>query len=386
MNEETTDKALWFPDLSIKGFRGIRDLSISPLGRVTLITGKNNTGKSSILEALRLHSSNASLSVVHEILELREENVLAEADGPDSNFPHPDNLFDFSSLFHGFPSLSEISEPIAISTSGKGFPMELTMQVGWFVAEDELDGEIKWVARENANVEESSDALPFCVVETEDGVQNRRRLTGLPYRYSRLRRGLGVGRMPCVFVNPHAGEDTYTLDDLWSRTALTDDEENVIESLRIIDPNISAVSMIGGSTERRRGVVRTAIVRSKNIHRPVPLRSFGDGVNRLFAIILSLVNAQGGLLLIDEFENGLHHSVQKDVWRAIFKISHKLDVQVFATTHSQDAVKAFQKAASESPGENSLVSLARRGDRIIPVVLSESDLAIANRHNMRVRG
>lgn len=197
---------------------------------------------------------------------------------------------------------------------------------------------------------------------------------------------MGVGRMPCVFVNPHAGEDTYTLDDLWSRTALTDDEENVIESLRIIDPNISAVSMIGGSTERRRGVVRTAIVRSKNIHRPVPLRSFGDGVNRLFAIILSLVNAQGGLLLIDEFENGLHHSVQKDVWRAIFKISHKLDVQVFATTHSQDAVKAFQKAASESPGENSLVSLARRGDRIIPVVLSESDLAIANRHNMRVRG
>ena len=70
----------------------------------------------------------------------------------------------------------------------------------------------------------------------------------------------------------------------------------------------------------------------------------------------------------------------------IFRLARDLDVQVFATTHSQDAVKAFQKAASESPGEDSLVLLTRRDDDVIPTVLSERELAIANRHNMQVRG
>jgi len=91
-----------------------------------------------------------------------------------------------------------------------------------------------------------------------------------------------------------------------------------VEALRIIDPSIAAVSMVGG--DRPRGP-RTAIVRSNKIPRPVPLRSFGDRLNRLFGIALSLVNAKDGLLLIDEFENGMHYSVQLDTWRMIFRLA-----------------------------------------------------------------
>ena len=70
-----------------------------------------------------------------------------------------------------------------------------------------------------------------------------------------------------------------------------------------------------------------------------------SGLNRLFGIILSLVNAKDGLLLIDEVENGMHHSVQLDLWRVIFRLSRQLNIQVFATSHSWDSVEAFQKAA-----------------------------------------
>ena len=121
-----------------------------------------------------------------------------------------------------------------------------------------------------------------------------------------------------------------------------------MEALRIIDPEISAVSMIGGEGPRR---TRTAIVHAQGIPRPVPLRSFGDGLNRLFGIVLSLVNAKGGLLLIDEFENGMHYTVQADAWRAIFSLARRLDIQVFATSHSWDSIEAFQKAAHEDPEE-----------------------------------
>ena len=115
------------------------------------------------------------------------------------------------------------------------------------------------------------------------------------------------------------------------------------------------------------------------------LRSFGDGLNRLFGIILSLVNAKDGLLLIDEFENGMHYSVQLDVWRAVFGLARRLDVQVVATSHSWDAVEAFQKAASEDPDEGVLIRLSRKGEDILPTLFREDELAVVTRDRVEVR-
>ena len=126
-------------------------------------------------------------------------------------------------------------------------------------------------------------------------------------------------------------------------------------------------------------------MRSAGFRRPVPLRSFGDGLSRLFVIILSLVNAQGGILLIDEFENGLHHTVQLDAWRMIFRLARDLDVQVFATSHSWDAVETFQAAAAEAPDDGALLRLVRRGDDIVPTVFTEDELAISSRDRIEVR-
>jgi AAA15 family ATPase/GTPase len=118
---------------------------------------------------------------------------------------------------------------------------------------------------------------------------------------------------------------------------------------------------------------------------PVQLRSLGDGVNRLFGIAVSLVNALGGFCVIDEIENGIHYSVQADVWRFIFKLATQLDVQVFATTHSWDMVKAFQLAADESEEEGVLIRLARTGDRLWVAEYDEHDLEIAVDREIEVR-
>ena len=108
-------------------------------------------------------------------------------------------------------------------------------------------------------------------------------------------------------------------------------------------------------------------------------------MNRLFGIALSLANAEGGVLLIDEFENGLHYSVQPDVWRMIFNMSERLNIQVFATTHSKDTVHAFQEAAAESPEEGTLIHLTSRNGESIPTVFTEEELAIITRDNIEVR-
>jgi hypothetical protein len=183
-------------------------------------------------------------------------------------------------------------------------------------------------------------------------------------------------------VSPYGGESTTSLGPLWDKIALSERENDVVEALRIVAPDIKAVSMVGGDNPRR---IRTAIVRSQSFPRPVPLRSFGDGLNRLFGIVLSLVNAKDGLLLIDEFENGMHHTVQYDVWRGIFRLSRALKVQVFATSHSWDAIQAFQRAAAEDPDDGVLVRLSKRNEDIIPTLFREEELAVATRDHIEVR-
>ncbi len=368
-------------DLEIKRFRAINHLEIKGLGMVNLITGRNNTGKSSVLEAIRILASNADPSIINNILRFREEDT---GDGEEQARPvDSEGIFQTSSLFHGFPQFSSSLEPIEISSTGGQSPMKVSLNVGWFTEIREQDGNRRLLPQNELFTD--NETTPAMVIEGSGG----RRILPLDLlrrfanRYRTVRSEIADdAALPCVFVSPYGGERTVTLGALWDKIALTDREKDVVEALRIIDPEISAVSMVGGEGPRQN---RTAIVRASDIFRPVPLRSYGDGLNRLFGIILSLVNAKDGLLLIDEFENGMHHSVQTDAWRAVFRLAQRLNIQVVATSHSWDSVEAFQRAASENKEEGVLIRLSRKGEDVIPTTFKEDELAIATRDRIEVR-
>lgn len=101
--------------------------------------------------------------------------------------------------------------------------------------------------------------------------------------------------------------------------------------------------------------------------------------------MLSLSCAKNGVLLVDEIENGLHYTILPDVWRIVFQLASELNVQVFATTHSWDCIKAFQGAADEHADEGALLKLAAKDGRIIPKLFKESELAIATRDQIELR-
>jgi hypothetical protein len=371
--------------LSIEHFRSLRKLKIEGLGMVNLITGKNNTGKSSVLEALRILAAGAaSPSVLSSILRYREEDISeAEAAGIPVD---PESLNQFSSLFTGFPKVSENQDAIVLVANGGQRSMRLSISVGLFSKEQEPDGSSRLVLQKPQTtlfpVHPETELMPALVME-EFGIKRI-----LPMDYPGFSRGRSFRaafneepRLPCAFVSPYGGERTANLGVLWDKIALSDREKEVVEALKIVGPEIIAVSMVGGESPRQ---MRTAIVRSREFARPVPLRSFGDGLNRLFGIVLSLVNAKDGFLLIDEFENGMHHTVQLEVWRVIFRLSKLLNLQVFATSHSWDAVATFQQAA-QNDDEASLIRLTRKGDAIIPTLFSGKELAIAAREHIEVR-
>ncbi len=170
---------------------------------------------------------------------------------------------------------------------------------------------------------------------------------------------------------------------MWDLIALTSLEETVIAALHIIAPEIERLSF---KVVDETFPGRAPFIKVKEVDEPVSLRSLGDGVNRLFGIAMALVTAKDGLFLVDEIENGIHYSVQPDVWRLIFQVAQRLNVQVFATTHSWDCIVAFHQAADENKEEEGmLICLDRKGDKIRVVELGEREVGIAVKGQIEIR-
>ena len=133
----------------------------------------------------------------------------------------------------------------------------------------------------------------------------------------------------------------------------------VIDGLKLIEARLLGLAFVENPREER-----LPLVKLKGQEERVPLKSLGDGVTRVFHIMLALVNAKDGVLLIDEFENGLHWTVQESVWRVLFQMANRLNVQVFCTTHSRDCIKAFDAVWQEFENEGAFFRLYAHDNEI----------------------
>lgn len=189
-----------------------------------------------------------------------------------------------------------------------------------------------------------------------------------------------IGFVPTEFI---------PLDDLakkWDSIIFTEHEEIVKQAMRIIAPDFENIAFIINDNNQR-----VAIVKIKNIPRPVPIKYLGDGMIRIFQIAIQLVVAQNGFLLIDEFENGLHYSVQEKIWTLLFAMTKKLNIQVFATTHSWDCIESFTKVAlAHKETEAVLFRMGRSirnsdKGRVIATVFDKEALQTITQSDMEVR-
>jgi predicted ATPase len=149
----------------------------------------------------------------------------------------------------------------------------------------------------------------------------------------------------------------------------------VLQWLRLVDSRIEDVVYIEG----RRGT-RLALLKVQGQGR-IPLRSMGDGLTRLFHIALAAASSSQGVLLIDEFENGLHWEVQRNLWTAIAEAAQAFDLQVFATTHSRDCIEGFNAASDDA----TIYRLERRDDDIFATHLPSLNVGAAIRQHVEVR-
>ena len=368
MSQKRLDDRLHLPSLSIKGFRGIKELSIERLGRVTLLAGKNSVGKTTVLDAVQVYAVRRP-SVLPELLESREE-VSAATDEEGESIEAPD----FAALFHG----RDASEP-CISIGPKSDTDQLRIE--WATLSDEQASRLEKSRHgsiTNGHIQtlkivfqDAEQVLPLFTSTPRSATEKR------AYQY--VRRLLGEDELPSPIGCHSLGPGLLSNDEIaqfWDAIALTDDEDRAVQALRLVLGNeVDRVAVIGddGARYRRRG--RRVVVKLQGQARPVPLKSLGDGALRLFSVALAQANSRDGFLLIDEAENGIHHSVQRDFWRMVLETAHANNVQVLATTHSFDCVRGFAQALTECEEvDGALVRLEQKDGEMWAVEYSERNL------------
>ena len=373
---------LHLPTLVIEGFRGIRSLELPRLGRVTLLAGENGVGKTTVLDAARFYAARGDSRVLTDLLDAREEySAGVDEDGERLMFP------DFGSLFHRGAEVRELY-PIRIKADSRLFNLSVRLV--------ELDDEAKTLDFEFWEDEEPK------VLKVFIGRQSRTVRAGPIFYYDRTGRRLPVrGARPlrqaassadpwpspvqCESLGPGLlGNEE--IGRLWDAVTLTDGEDLAIEALRlVIGEDLERLNVIGDDSARYRQPRRRAVAKLKSQSAPVPLKRLGDGANRLLAIALALANSRNGILLIDEVENGIHYSVQTNLWRMVFRAAEAANVQVIAATHSWDCIAGFAAAAVESNADGALFRLEPFGQELQGVLYSEENLEVAARQRTEVR-
>ena len=120
--------------------------------------------------------------------------------------------------------------------------------------------------------------------------------------------------------------------------------------------------------------------------RLMPLALLGDGMGRLARLAIHLSLAPGGVVLVDEIDNGLHYSAMKKIWKAIGDLSRKLDLQIFATTHSMECIRSAHKAFEESSTYDfRLHRLQGKGEDLKAITYNRETLATAIDMDLEVR-
>ena len=135
------------------------------------------------------------------------------------------------------------------------------------------------------------------------------------------------------------------MGDTWDRILAEGDEAEIAADMRLLVSEIDSIHFLTGSRLSHGRI----LVGRRGGGKRVPIGSYGDGVRRLLALRLALVGATHGFLLIDEVDTGLHWTVMEDVWRLLVEVAQKLDVQVFATTHSADCIRGLASLMRSRP-------------------------------------
>jgi len=351
--------------LKIEGFRGFQNFEMANLGRINLLVGKNNSGKTSILEAIQfLYAQN--IDIFLETISYRGEFGWSE-----SNLPSRTKVFEICHLFPGheiIPSKEIIiigsreSHQESVTISVKSIPIQLSLfsDKNDDLNNDNIFDDEEW-NKLLLSIRWSQSQKPIELELLANGTLARdstRRMASL----SRISHKIGIdNQIELKFLTPFSLTSS-DMAALFDNIVLSPLEDLIIESLKIIEPKIERIaSVVSGKylTSNNLGVRGGFLIKIKNHDQPIPIGSLGDGFWRMLGLVLAMVNLKNGILLVDEIDSGLHFTVMTDMWKVVWETAKKLNIQVFATTHSRDCWQSLAELITEEKITDNEITIQR---------------------------
>jgi AAA15 family ATPase/GTPase len=351
-------------NLQINSFRGLKGLNLSDLGWVNILVGKNNSGKTTILEAISIAcnpldpfqwigTSERRLNIGRTATTLRPSLESIKWLFPQEN----SNLED-----------RKYQRKIEINTNG-----DADISVEAIITEIHGTGADKSDNTDDEDLSAESDYVksgiyldvfstaPFndqlnLFDDQKDSSETR---TIANFQFWEDER----------FVQPQISRDrvlfnhaivypSYSSSDVLIAFRLTQvtkegAKSDLLEVLRLFDPEILDIHILSTSSNRLSLYIE---------HQKLgfaPFYTFGDGLKKTLLIALALPLAKNGILLIDEIETSIHFSALSQVFTWLIQACKVNKTQLFVTTHSLEAVDAMLDAESE---KDEIVAFRLNGD------------------------
>ena len=345
--------------LRIRNFRGFDDLEIDNLSRINLVAGANNAGKTTLLEAIFLLGAGGNPRLALNRRLVRMKPGVAAATSIWETLWTP--------LFFGLDADSVLTISGHHSTVG-----DLKLMIA---LERPITTEVARSGDDGALVKEHSHerSLKFTYVDSKAGqIENEARETAdnvtfdwkdpyVPFSGTILQPGEG-----------DINEDAIRLGRLRKQKR----GDWLLKVLRVVEPRLRAIEDNSSSGTPMIWV-------DIGLRELVPLPVMGTGMTHFTRMVLAVASVPGGVVLVDEIENGLYHSVLPDVWRVVGNAAEQLNVQIFATTHSFECVGAAHKTLGAEGFRLHRLEVVDGAPRCVTYGPGAIEGAI--RHNMEVR-
>lgn len=361
--------------LHIQSYRGIQNLKLNDFSLVNIFTGDNNTGKTSVLEILRTLPSPLSLStwLANGRKGIKSREV--------SDYEAFTDLFNVNSQ-------SKIASFNVVDSNKKNHFIILSAEISTtLLSKNQINKEMGMVFSKNEedNIREIETQLADIEIATEKD-SNKYKLNEFSHYVGSNEKSLYSIHSPVIYISPtkHA-ENILYLDKILNNPQLY---EEMLSVLKDFDSDIVSINASTPTSESGINTLSNKVyynILSKDKNRALPLNMYGDGMKKAILLMSAVVAAKGGILLLDEFETAIHTSAMADVLYWIINTCKKLDVQLFMTTHSLEALKTVLNLSDKFEEEISLYTLYKKENTVARRLTAKEAIEASDILNLELR-
>ncbi len=311
--------------VTIRRFRGLRDVSLEDLGTLNVFVGANDTGKTSLLEAMFLLSGSGNLFLPIDVQGFRDYTV-GDFDGLSYLFYECDTAtrIKLSAQTVALDSRRELS----ITALQRGSPGETVAAHG---QGSDSHGSV------SAAAQFSTDFAPDIHNRRYDLTISSGEDTSSYSGTLSLRNGEPVVNMKASLrkttiraglLSDRSNHDASAI----GRVIVNKKKHELLKYLRFVNSRVQDIGVHGSRAFLDIGLAGM-----------LPINMFGSGMIRACSIIAHCVLGPSRIFLIDEVSSGLHYKALLSLLRAMLRLSIQNGVQVFATTHSLSVLQGLQE-------------------------------------------